>query len=451
MNRKRATLGVLLSVLLVASSVAFAATGSPTASETDATTGDDWETYRGDDGRTAATNDTGPTGTVAETWNSELPGKPATSAVVVDGVAYVAVTTSSSYPAAGKVVAYDATTGQKLWNSTTLGAATGSVAVEDGQVYVATRGTQNSDANRGGLYALDANTGTVQWHNADADWGSPIVEDGVVYLNNAAYHADTGDQKWDSDSYSVVGVVDGTVYAAGTQSDGTHVAELNPDDGTVAWSTAVPGDGDKQFAVTDDRIYYTADSTDGDDGAYAVSTDGGDLVWQRNLTTGTVASAPAVSDGSVYVLTSDSGTDTVYALSTETGVEQWTHESMDAEEFRTAPIVADGTVYLGGTKNVNTSDIQPAQPTAFAIDGDSGERLWNQTTEGTTPEAPHTSVADGTLYLTVYESDSVETDGSLAAVDSVDVSPPDDGTDDDSNGDDSDDDGSDDDESDCSN
>ncbi|HTX90495.1 MAG TPA: PQQ-binding-like beta-propeller repeat protein [Anaerolineales bacterium] len=105
------------------------------------------------------------------------------SAAVADGVVYVG---SSDWD---KVNAVDAATGELKWDFTTQGDPWSSPAVADGVVYVGATG--------GGLYALDAATGSELWmvptgaplKTVDTRFvngivSSPAVADGVVYFGS---------------------------------------------------------------------------------------------------------------------------------------------------------------------------------------------------------------------------------------------------------------------------
>ncbi len=130
------------------------------------------------------------------------------SPAVANGVVYV-----GSFD--GKVYALNASTGAKLWSYTTGNVVSRSPAVANGVVYIG-----SIDGN---VYALNASTGAKLWSYNAAGLGietSPAVANGVVYVGSSstlyALNASTGAKLW---SYTPGGsifsspvVVDGVVY-----------------------------------------------------------------------------------------------------------------------------------------------------------------------------------------------------------------------------------------------
>ncbi|WP_227353638.1 outer membrane protein assembly factor BamB family protein [Haladaptatus salinisoli] len=427
MNRKRARVGVFLALLVVVSSVSFLAV---TAQRSPATASDDWTSHRADEGRTGSTTDSGPTPYATEDWNASFDARAEAGPVVANGTAYAAVTTDADLPATGRVVAYDAESGEKRWTTGKVGAATGSPAVSSDTVYVSTRGT-NADGyeNYGGLYALDADTGDVKWRVEDAPRGSPVVADGVVYVGSTAYDAETGEKLWHGTG-AIIGVVGDTAYA----QNGSAVTARDADDGTVQWSAPIPTTADAsavEGAVTSERVFLTVETANDTRSIYALSADDGSVDWKRSVPGAgddeDLLSAPAVKDGSVYV-TARGDTGTVYALDADTGDERWTYETPAAHP--SAPAVGNDTVYVGGqffSKLEDVGDVvRPAVPAVYALDATDGEERWNYSIREAGHLVAYTPVvADGKAYVTVREWNGIYSDESrLYALESSDEKPP---------------------------
>lgn len=401
MKRNRARVGLVLALLVVVSSISFVAATAP-QSQTSADDG--WASDRADSGRTGATNDTGPAPYATEDWSTQFGARADSGAAVVNGTAYVSITTNAELPAEGYVVAYDAETGDQRWKSTTVGAATGAPAVDNGTVYVQTRGTHADDYDHnGGLYALDAATGEVQWRVNNSAQASPIVADGVVYVANTAYDAETGDELWSAYGQRIIGVVNGTAYA----QNGTTVSAMDASSGAPKWNVSNPHATEGfDSAVTSDRIFLTAE-TDGDtQPVYALSTDDGSVVWTHSVaradsTERDEISEPAVRNDTVYVSTRGDGHGTVYALDAATGDEQWTYDT--AADHLSAPTATNDSVYVGGRHFTRHSD-RPASPAIYSLDASTGQEQWNYSVSESSPLVPYAPVvADGKLYVTVHE------------------------------------------------
>ena len=430
MHRTRTTVGLLLTALVVVSAVSFVGAGvqSPLAAADD---GDDWSSDRADAGRTGATNDSGPAPHATEAWNTGFDARAEGGPAVANGTAYTVVTTDADLPATGQVLAYDTATGEKRWTSADVGAATGSPAVANGTVYVATRGT-DTDAyeDNGGLYALDAATGEVQWRTENAHRGDPFVADGVVYVANAAYDAATGERLWYGTG-TLAGVSDGTAYLHNGSTVWAHDAAT----GEVQWRARLPTSADTvdaEGAVTSDRVYLTVETANASHPVYALSTDDGSVAWTHAVEASSddvranLVSAPAVHDGSVYV-SARGDTATVHALDATTGDERWSYDT--PADHLSAPTVGNDTVYLGGryfSKLAEVGDtVAPATVAVYALDATDGTERWNYSTGETSGLVAYAPVVDdGRAYVTVREWNGIYSDESrLYALGSSDAPP----------------------------
>ncbi|WP_224450535.1 Ig-like domain-containing protein [Haloprofundus salilacus] len=230
---------------------------------------------------------------------------------VVDDVAYVA---GSDYDDSyfGLVHALNATTREVLWTFERDSSYYGmnvKPAVVDGTVYVT--------SDDGYTYALNATTGEEVWNRPITGTGSrlhsPVVEDGVVYVDDAAY-----------------GDTDGRIYA------------LDATDGNTLWSTPANVDGytGSSPVLANDTLYFTADGV-----IQAINANNGNQRWATAVCTA-ARHSPVYADGIVYVPTTDSA---IRAYDANTGELVWRYDAYSETAF--TPAVVGGTLYATGLEN----------------------------------------------------------------------------------------------------
>ncbi|MCU4801448.1 PQQ-binding-like beta-propeller repeat protein [Halobacteria archaeon HArc-gm2] len=450
-SQTRALTAVALAVALLASAVvaglpasAFAQpTGSTQTNETETgaqPSDESWPTYRANNGQTAATTADGPEPYGKHSWHGGLRGIPTGAPTVANGTAYLPVLTErDSYKINGSVVAYDAATGEEQWERTDIGDPSGAPTVVDGTVYVSTTAflppnlayvDRNGD---GGLYALDAETGAVEWvRNESVDWPSaPMFHGGELYaiegpealdIENrtsanktvgseslVALDPETGETTWSVRADRLLGIANGTVFVA---SDGDLVA-YDTETRERLWTADSTGMSSRAgFAVTEGAIYAVADSDDGVRTA-AFSTADGSVQWNRTLPNATsVSESVTVGDGGVFLTVDQQANGTaVVRLDGDTGAQAWRF-SPPVGELIGGPTVANDSVYVGAMalpESGETREDGPdySIPAVFAVDVSDGAQEWGHSfAEGpkinTAAQAP--SVADGQLYLPFYES-----------------------------------------------
>lgn len=281
-----------------------------------------------------------------------------------------------------RVLALDATTGEKVWQFEPKRTASGfySPTVADGIVYVI--GRNFGAGSVGLLYALDGTTGNRLWKRETGTSGitgyeaPPVaVENGVVYLaadELFALDAQTGETYWSSDSngtYRAGGenapaVAHGRVYVGhGTHPTfkAHHIA-----DGSSAWTHTLMTDHEKGrgmgtksesrpdtgvwtgTAVDDDTVYVGLNSNSNEfkTAVYAFTSNDGSVRWRTTFSDGPVYT-PAIADGVLYMgraaLSADDGS-ILWRLDTPTDARNriTTHPQFSP------PAIADETVYVGG-------------------------------------------------------------------------------------------------------
>jgi outer membrane protein assembly factor BamB len=207
---------------------------------------------------------------------------------------------------------------------------------------------------------------------------------------------------------SVGGRANGVAVANGVAYVGTDldvVVALDARTGAERWRRTLSGSVANAPAVSGDLVIAV------DDGA-ALRSGGGWTVWALDAGTGAVRwsktigsvhwssaigpgrgdlSAPVV-DGGLVLVGSSLGP---IALDLSSGRIVW---QVDIAETVSAPAVADGRVYVGGT---GQSDFLLVSPSLYAFDEQTGREIWTSPLDG---EAGTPVVADGSVFVsTNYE------------------------------------------------
>jgi outer membrane protein assembly factor BamB len=295
-----------------------------------------------------------------------------------------------------RVIALDATTGDQQWTYTppeTPESETryiSSAAVVDGTVYIAiTVYGLNPSPRDGFVIAIDAETGTEEWRYTEPSTDSfsnslPHVVDGTVYVQYPgtlhAIAADSGEQEWTADlsRLSMPTVADGVLYYS---ADGVLQA-IDATTGEDVWRfTDISPNGFTQPVVVAGIVYGVGDGT-----IYALDAATGDEVWRFADVSGSGHTVTLYED-TVFACTSNINTsNTLYALDRSTGAQQWVFDGLPPflAGALMMPTAADGTIYI-------TDDT-----TLYALDTTTGEEQWrwNRNNVDSLSEWPPTYVSD---------------------------------------------------------
>lgn len=222
-----------------------------------------------------------------------------------------------------------------------------------------------------GLYALDANTGKLEWtvQNSLGGYGLTVSNGTLYYRVERSLHAvdiRTRQEKWVfTAGEQITGspvIHDGTVYFGG---DAGYLYAVEVGTGVLKWKSTA---GDRFYphpyvaapAIADGRIYFTglddyrvADVTDGMGNIYAVDLQTGLEAWKfvppgSAEMPGSVGE-PVVYDGVVYCISEPNayiGSGYVYALDSRTGKELWKFAPASAQAKPLALAAADGLLYI---------------------------------------------------------------------------------------------------------
>lgn len=364
----------------------------------------------------ATSNVTGPTAdylSEREIFTQENYGFPA-QPTVVDGTLYTVSEDVGGLGVIGSVVAIDVADGSVEWtNGEELPAQ--SPAVSDGTVYA---------SGWNGTFALDAETGSVQWHREDVQMGrgsSPTVSEGTVIIpGTTALDTDDGSTKWRFENASTVTVADGTlvtlssdevlgvdigstavrwrfdvpeydtaskpvvgpenayfrIYHEALERRPSALYALDLETGEQQWtiSEQSPYEPEAIHAVTDETLLVSSHRREGEDTPSALAahdTENGDVRWRSRPLEGRVS----VANSRIYSLSRREDGEHPYTelvvgdLDTgETVTRYWeAHLGSLRMAGYAYPTVADGIVYFGTDTGVG-----PMKNSLYAIEaGDS--------------------------------------------------------------------------------
>lgn len=310
----------------------------------------------------------------------------------------------------GGVVALDAETGEERWRHLApedtgepgIGRVNGAPAVTDGRLFLISEPGAGRVAY-GGLHALDTGTGKISWSKTEGQLGGvPLVYDDTLYVTGdskiVALDPTTGDVQWMTEEVGFLsdytGVSDGTLYGMRTYTDSKNeLAAWDASDGRLLWTSTVQnGVNVESAAVGSDSLVHTVGGagTDGSNGVVAYAVSDGSVRWRTTLTpegkqSRAYLSGPAVANGTVYVATgvralanvAERGIHaTVYALDAASGEVRWTHDTSTV--LQGDPSVAGETVFVGGHA-APQEDVRDGSrfPTVHALATADGRERWS--------------------------------------------------------------------------
>jgi len=240
-------------------------------------------------------------------WATAQADASGSTPAVIDGMVYAG--RNVGFPAYMTwITCFDAMTGHPLWAFSFSGLAISCLTVWNGMVFVPTY----KSGVHSPLYALDANTGVIQWTNNDANgyWdSSPVVVEGVIYISSTdgrtrAIDAVSGATIWEVDI--TLGGMDITATPAyhnsrlyfADQVDTFHC--LDASTGSTIWSA--PGKQHGSSGIADGIVFF------GDMLSWplnarvvALDCDTGEEIWSYITGSPAIFSSPAITDGVVYI------------------------------------------------------------------------------------------------------------------------------------------------------
>jgi len=342
-------------------------------------------------------------------WTFKGGGPIVTSRAIAEGVVYIGAMDGHLYAIAQE-------NGQEKWNFKSKMPIASSPAVAGGLVYFV--------SSAGSLAALEAATGKPKWvfpteyerkfeakhlHGYPPDaqtipdaWdiftSSPTLANAKVYFGSGdgnvyALDAETGVLQWKFATKDVVhsspAVVDRTVYVGSWDS---YLYAIDAESGQQRWAFK-SGEDDvihnqvgfqSSPAVVDGTVYVGCR----DAHVYAIDAATGRKKWDYPTSKSWVISTPAVSDGMVYLGTSDSSR--FMALDAKTGRLRF---NFDAKAYVfSSPALAGGLAYFGDHNGK-----------LYAVDARTGKLAWEFRTEGSKKDPFKVLNEDGSLNRDAFK------------------------------------------------
>lgn len=360
-------------------------------------------TFHGNAARTGVYDTQGPARLDGVKWQFKTGGPIVTSPVIADGVVYIASLD-------GHLHAIDQETGQEKWKFKSRMPIASTPAVQGQTLYFV--------SSAGSLAALDTATGTPKWVMAveyerkfeakglngypspaqtipdawDLFTSSPAVAGGRVYFGSGdggvyAVDAQTGILQWKFQTGNVVhaspAVVEGTVYIGSWDS---RLYAIDAATGIRRWEFQAGVDpaihNQEGFqsspAVVDGTVYVGCR----DAHVYAIDAATGRKKWDYPTSKSWVNGTPAVRDGVVYVGTSDSAR--FMALDAETGRLRF---NFDAKAYVFSSAALAGNFAYFGSHNGKL----------YAVDVKTGALAWEFQTEASKADTMKVLNPDGSF------------------------------------------------------
>lgn len=218
-----------------------------------------------------------------------------------------AVAGEDCYTADDAAVALDAVTGETRWRSEELLAAPSGLAVTDDAVVLAC-----GDGGDGALYCFERDDGTTRWrYDAVGESYASAVTDGE------------------------------RAYAVGTDG-GLHAVHLT--DGEAAWTHPLGEPTDARPAVADGTVFAAGTNSEK---VAALDAASGDLRWNRHVGVGG-ASGPVVTRDAVALRTATRDGERLVVLDRSDGATRRHVAVPDNDLDSVQPVVVDGVAYVVG-------------------------------------------------------------------------------------------------------
>jgi outer membrane protein assembly factor BamB len=365
-------------------------------------------TFHGNNARTGVYDSPGPKQLNDVKWTFKTGGPIVSSPAIADGVVYIGSSDGGLY-------AVDQETGQQKWKVMITEPVASSPAVAGGLVYFLTYD--------GVLYAVTADKGDIKWRFAtggerrfeakgihgltpgsqnipdpmDLYLSSPAVANGRVYFGSSdgnvyAVDAQTGVLDWSFATKDVVhaspAIANNTVYIGSWDS---YFYAIDADSGQERWRFKAGDDpvihnqvGFQSSAAVVDGTAYVG-CRDGH--VYALDAATGNKRWEYSTSQSWVNGTPAVRDGVVYVGTSD--THRFHALDAKTGRMKFTFDSK-ALIFGSAALAGD-LAYVGAFNG-----------RLYAIDAKTGKEVSEFQTESSKSDPMKVLNADGSTGKSAF-------------------------------------------------
>lgn len=286
-----------------------------TPSVSGSTTEKPWPVSRGDNRNTGTVTVESPLESLGVDWKTSLnlKGHFQAQPVFADQNLYVALS-------GGRILAIDATTGTVNWHSNDLPSDSNGLCLAGDLVF--------ANTSRGNVYAFHRNDGSLAWKRSlgAAIDGDLALKDNTLFFGNEigevwALSATDGTTHWVNrqDRNMIDGlpaVVNNTLIVRPFHSE---LEALDLQTGTRLWKQPIQGEGGGFIApVVDTSRVYIGGNRDEAGRVAALSVETGEPIWNVTLDN-PVVWTPTMYDGSLVV----SGSKGLHSLSRKDGSKQW--------------------------------------------------------------------------------------------------------------------------------
>lgn len=331
----------------------------------------DWPVFRGNPAQTGVATEALPD-KLEILWNVKLQRGIASTAAIVDSVAYVGCYDEHLY-------AFDLATGQEKWKFK-AGSFKAAPSVFEGAVYI---GDED-----GTFWCVDAVKGSKRWSveidstiTGGANFAGDLVFFGAHDSTLHAFHRADGKPAWTYKTkqgpiYGSALVANGQTFLAGCDSM-LHVVDVK--DGKGVAQIELSGQSGSTAAFLDGKLYVPNMAND----VEAIDLAKRKVVWTFTSPEGQSFNSSVAVTAQRVVAGNDDGN--VYGLDTVTGKSAWTFPTKKGR-VEGSPVIAGGRVYIGTTAG-----------TLFVLDVDKGQELQKlQLGKGITASA---AIASGSLVI----------------------------------------------------
>lgn len=367
---KKKIIGILVSILLLATFTSVVGTENFESTTTDGSTTsrdvDNWSMLGHDPARTSFSTSTGPE-TNETLFIQSIQGDVLGGISVADAKVYF--TTFSKH-----LYCLHAYTGEIIFDNVYPDFLTSVPVIDGDRIYFGSPDKY--------LYCLDANDGSEIWkYYAYGTPGSPALYNDKLYFGstgNKMICVDTnGDEKWiytAGGKVSPPAVVDGKVYF-GSRDDKVYC--LDAEDGDFEWDYLTGGEVKGAVCVDEGKVYAVSL----DDNLTCLNAVNGVFIWSKQMGTTYDTPAPSVHDERVYVSTHYDKK--LYCLNGATGFEIWNYSTPGT--MKCTPVNADGKVYFGDTGG-----------NIYCLNESDGLEIWSYKALGFVQGTP--AIYDGIFY-----------------------------------------------------
>ncbi len=304
------------------------------------------------------------------------------SPLIVDNKVIVASCDDNGKQVNG-VFALDANSGTLLWKLATRNSIKNSIAYNEGSVFA-----QDSE---GHLYAIDIHTGKLQWEKKVADDNSNYIEEGLIAENGivyagtgsglTAFKVSDGSKIWQNAAWrahegaTTTLTIGNGVLVAGSQWAGLYGNDLKT--GTGLWKIDQDGLSDRGASpVLHDGLFYVISRNS----IFVIEPKTGKIVKQKEVSERSLdaTSTPLITENEIIFGTADKG---LIALDKETLSVTWNtttnkslvftapYTTIPYASVETSPVFSNGTVYFGASDGY-----------LYGVKAKTGEIVWKMNT-----------------------------------------------------------------------